>query len=33
VPLHFIGFQMKPEDRKFWERLARRQGGSLKEIE
>lgn len=33
VPLHFLGFQMKPDDKKFWERLARRQGGSLKEME
>lgn len=33
VPLHFIGFQMKPDDKKFWERLAKRQGGSLKEME
>jgi hypothetical protein len=32
VPLHFLGFQMKPDDKKFWERLARRQGGSLKEM-
>jgi len=32
VPLHFIGFQMKQDDKKFWERLSRRQGGSLKEM-
>lgn len=33
VPLHFIGFQMKPDDEKFWKRLAARQGGSLKKME
>lgn len=33
VPLHFIGFEMKPDDKRFWERLTRRQGGSLKEME
>jgi len=32
IPLHFIGFQMRPDDKRFWERMARRQGGSLKEI-
>ena len=32
VPLHFIGFEMRPDDKRFWERLARRQGGSLKEM-
>lgn len=33
VPIHFIGFQMRPDDKRFWERTVRRQGGSLKEIE
>jgi len=33
VPLHFIGFQMRPDDKRFWERMARRQGGSLKEMD
>ncbi len=33
VPLHFISFQMKPDDKRFWDRLARRVGGSLKEID
>jgi len=32
VPIHFIGFQMRPDDKRFWERTVRRQGGSLKEI-
>lgn len=32
VPLHFIGFQMRPDDKRFWERAVRRYGGSLKEI-
>ena len=32
VPLHFIGFEMRPDDQRFWQRLARRQGGSLKEM-
>jgi hypothetical protein len=33
VPLHFIGFQMKADDKRFWEKLCRRQGGSLKEMQ
>ncbi len=33
VSLHFISFQMRPDDKRFWERLARRLGGSLKEID
>lgn len=32
VPLHFIGFEMRSDDKRFWERLVRRQGGSLKEM-
>lgn len=32
IPLHFIGFQMKPEDKRFWDRMTRRLGGSLKEM-
>lgn len=32
VPLHFIGFQMRPEDKNTWERLVRRTGGRLREI-
>ncbi|MES2995383.1 MAG: hypothetical protein V4733_01070 [Verrucomicrobiota bacterium] len=32
VPLHFIGFQMKDDDKTFWSKATRRQGGSLREI-
>lgn len=32
VPFHFIGFQMKPDDKDFWNRISRRQGGELKEL-
>jgi hypothetical protein len=32
VPLYFVGFQMKPDDKDFWSRMSRRQGGELKEI-
>lgn len=32
VPFHFIGFQMRPDDKTFWNKIARRQGGELKEI-
>lgn len=32
VPVHFIGFQMKPEDKSAWESIARRTGGRLREI-
>lgn len=32
VPMHFIGFQMRPEDKGTWERLVRRTGGRLREI-
>ena len=32
IPLHFIGFAMKPDDEKYWSRTARRQGGQFKEI-
>jgi hypothetical protein len=32
VPLYFVGFQMKPDDKDFWSRLSRRQGGELKEM-
>jgi len=32
IPLHFIGFQMKPDDRDFWNKITRRQGGELKEL-
>lgn len=33
VPLHFIGFEMRDDDKRFWQRMARRQDGSLKEID
>lgn len=32
VPVHFIGFQMKPDDKDTWQKITRRQGGSLKEL-
>jgi hypothetical protein len=32
VPVHFIGFQMKPDDKDFWSKITRRQGGQLKEL-
>jgi hypothetical protein len=32
VPVHFIGFQMRPVDKECWEKIARRYGGSLKEL-
>lgn len=32
VPIHFIGFQMRPEDRITWERIVRRTGGKLRVI-
>jgi hypothetical protein len=32
VPIHFIGFEMKPADQTTWRRLAQRSGGKLREI-
>ncbi len=32
VPIHFIGFQMKPDDKDFWRKIAQRSGGKLREI-
>jgi hypothetical protein len=32
IPIHLIGFQMRADDQKFWERMTRRMGGSLTEI-
>jgi hypothetical protein len=32
IPLHFIGFQMKPDAKDFWNKISRRQGGQLKEL-
>lgn len=32
VPIHFIGFQMRSDDKTFWEKMTRRQGGELKEL-
>ena len=32
VPIHFIGFQMKPEDQATWQRLTQRNGGRLRTI-
>ena len=32
IPLHFIGFEMRGEDEKYWSRNARRQGGQFREI-
>ncbi len=32
IPFNFVGFQMKPDDRDFWGKMARRQGGELREI-
>jgi hypothetical protein len=33
VPVHFIGFQMKPDAKDFWNKMSRRQGGQLKELD
>lgn len=32
VPIHFIGFQMRPEDNTTWRRLAQRSGGKFREM-
>lgn len=32
ISFHFIGFQMKPDDKEFWAKMTRRQGGELKEL-
>lgn len=32
IPFHFVGFQMKPDDKDFWSKISRRQGGELKEL-
>lgn len=32
IPVHFIGFQMHPNDKGAWERIARRTGGKFREI-
>lgn len=32
VPVHFIGFEMKPDAKDFWNKMSRRQGGELKEL-
>lgn len=32
VPVHFIGFQMRSEDKNTWEKMVRRTGGRLREI-
>lgn len=32
VPFHFVGFQMKPDAKDFWNKISRRQGGQLKEL-
>jgi hypothetical protein len=32
IPFHFIGFQMKPDAKDFWNKICRRQGGQLKEL-
>lgn len=32
IPFHFIGFQMRPDDKTFWNKISRRQGGELKEL-
>lgn len=33
VAIHFIGFQMKEEDKEFWSKVVRRYGGEMKEIQ
>lgn len=33
IPFHFIGFQMKPDAKDFWNKMSRRQGGQLKELD
>lgn len=32
VPIHFIGFQMRPEDHATWRRLCQRTGGKFREM-
>jgi hypothetical protein len=32
VAVHFIGFQMRPDDKQAWESIVRRTGGKLREI-
>lgn len=33
IPLNFVGFQMKKDDKSFWSKMTRRLGGDLKEID
>ena len=33
LPVNFIGFQMRAEDKEAWEKIARRSGGKLREIQ
>ncbi len=32
IPVHFIGFQMRPEDEEVWSSIVRRTGGRLRQI-
>jgi len=32
IPLNFIGFQMRDDDKDFWQKIVRRTGGNLREI-
>lgn len=32
IPIHILGFQMKPDDKDFWRKVAQRSGGRLREI-
>jgi len=32
IPVHFVGFQMRPADKECWEKISRRYSGSLKEL-
>lgn len=33
IPLNFVGFQMRRDDKSFWSRMTRRLGGELKDID
>ena len=33
IPFNFVGFQMRQDDKSFWAKMARNQGGELKEID
>lgn len=33
IPLNFVGFQMRADDKDFWQKMTRRTGGRLREIQ